>query len=712
MGAAWPRDRKWSPASLLWVSGFLLVLAGLTWPLWQGRIYIANDLGLQHLPTRHFYAECLKRFQSPLWFPGVYSGFYLHGEGQVGMFHPLHALLYLLLPLPAAFSLESWLSYPFLFAGCYLLFHRWLRREAALCGAFVFTFSGFNTLHFIHLNAIAVVAHYPWLLLAIHLALCETEPRRVRAAEGAVLLLTVSQLLLGHPQAVLYSVLLEGAYAGLLARSGKGGVRGWARLLAVKALAALAGSVQLLPTWEALSLSVRAGPSADFRSAGSLHPVQFLQLVAPTLYQGRIIGAERISDATWEFGVYNGAFSTLALVWLSVRARFARTHERLARGLLALAAFSALLAIGGFLPGFSRYSALPPLSLFRVPSRAIVLLHFACAGAAALAYSDAAEPAGPGGGPRLREAWPLAVPALAGLALLWLAWSSSGRLHRGLASLPLAAIGPVLLAAAAALLLLAARGSRHAALALAAVVVLDHAGFACGFIRASPAHGVESYAALMRAREGPPTPPPYRVDSRVNALTLSGASLVGGYMALEPRRRLDYRREEALRVAGAEWTREGTAWRRVPGPLPRARLVDAAVAGGDPARLLASIDPERVAVVDRELRLLPGPAGLAELVRERPGDLEIAVRAPSARLLVVSESFHPGWRVSIDGRPGAAVRVYGDFLGCVVDAGARRVRFTFAPASFRLGAWLSALGAALAALFFRLGRPPARRSAA
>ena len=43
------------------------------------------------------------------------------------------------------------------------------------------------------------------------------------------------------------------------------------------------------------------------------------------------------------------------------------------------------------------------------------------------------------------------------------------------------------------------------------------------------------------------------------------------------------------------------------------------------------------------------------------------------------------------------VRVEGDFLGCVVDAGAHRVNLRFMPRSFVYGSIVSAIGAALLA---------------
>ena len=64
----------------------------------------------------------------------------------------------------------------------YLLLRRLeLPPPAAIFGAIVFTFSGFNLLHFMHMNAIAIVAHIPWLLLAIDVLLRSSDRGRLRS---------------------------------------------------------------------------------------------------------------------------------------------------------------------------------------------------------------------------------------------------------------------------------------------------------------------------------------------------------------------------------------------------------------------------------------------------------------------------------------------------------------------------------------------------
>jgi hypothetical protein len=162
-------------------------------------------------------------------------------------------------------------------------------------------------------------------------------------------------------------------------------------------------------------------------------------------------------------------------------------------------------------------------------------------------------------------------------------------------------------------------------------------------------------------------------------------------------------------VAGAAWYREaplglvavpagleaaGKGWYRIPGPLPRVRLVGDALASDEPARDLATINPATTALAARPLDLDGGPAGTAVLIEERPGYLRIDTEAPGRQLLVVAESHDPGWEVRIDGTPAAVERVNGDFLGCAVGAGSHEVEFNFRPAVLRKGRLLSLAGLA------------------
>ena len=85
-----------------------------------------------------------------------------------------------------------------------------------MLGSLAFTFSSFNLLHFVHPNEVAAVAHIPWLLTMIDIVLVDAKRWRVALAQAFLALITGSQLLLGCPQFVWYSLLAEACFAAFL----------------------------------------------------------------------------------------------------------------------------------------------------------------------------------------------------------------------------------------------------------------------------------------------------------------------------------------------------------------------------------------------------------------------------------------------------------------------------------------------------------------
>jgi len=276
-------DEGWSRSTrralavtvLLGVVAMTLVLA---LPLLSGRLYVNDDLRDLHIPIRHVYQAALRAGDSFLWAPQFMTGFDLHGEGQAAMYHPIHLLLYRTLSLQSALSTELLFSYVTMFPGmCFFLLRLGLPLPAALFGGLTFTFSGFNLLHFMHLNIVFVVAHIPWLLAAIDVVLRTTSRRALALGQLAVSLATGSQLLAGHPQFVWYSLLAELAFVAWRLRNGgrwrRIPVLGWATILGV-----LLGAIQVLPTLHALAGSDRGSPSRDFPLVFSLERANLIQL--------------------------------------------------------------------------------------------------------------------------------------------------------------------------------------------------------------------------------------------------------------------------------------------------------------------------------------------------------------------------------------------------------------------------------------------------
>ena len=128
-----------------------------------------------------------------------------------------------------------------------------------------------------------------------------------------------------------------------------------------------------------------------------------------------------------------------------------------------------------------------------------------------------------------------------------------------------------------------------------------------------------------------------------NMYLLAGHRLLDGYVAITPSRQLEYHQPNALRVAQVEYAHGdffvGTpvlpgletrdrGWYRLPGALPRVRLVADARVSTSPATDIADVDVAETALVTHDLRLRGGLPGSARLLIDNPGDITIDVDAP------------------------------------------------------------------------------------
>ncbi|HWE39790.1 MAG TPA: YfhO family protein [Isosphaeraceae bacterium] len=688
-----------------------VLFGALAWPLATGAVFHQDDLGTFHLPLRVFFAKCLAVGDDPRWMPAIYCGYYLAGEGQVGMDHPWHRLLYGTLPTATAFHLEFLASYPLLFAGTALfLRRRGLARDASLFGALIFTFSGFNIVHYMHINAIAIVAHLPWLLLLDDAILRADDPRRLAWLKLGATVLTASQVLLGYPQYVGFSMLVEGWYALWLWRRGL--VHDTKRLWALgesKSLGLLIGCIQILPTRQALRESWRSRPPREFAAMNSLHPLNVFQAIAP--YAFRVYHYNGETDATWpmhESGFYGGAVVPAALAWLWARRRDLGPIGALVKGAIVLGVVALVLSFGQYTPVFPILSRLPFLGLFRGSSRFVLLVHLASAMLAAFAFADVAALRGPLPRRSLRPLLAAPLASLLGVVLLkGLAMAMPGGLLAGqLVSTPRLLCAPLWIGPPALAFYLAARGRRSGLVALILLTAADQALYGLTMIyQHDPPLPIPALVAAESRPIGPTAGSRARIGN--DALAMAGVSMADGYVALTPRHVLDEKSPASLRLACVRWLRatDGTGrWQELPDPLPRLRLLTRAVVSKSPKKDIPTIDLDTTALVTRPIDLPAAAPGAARFLDDRPGKVRVETTTGTRQLLVLADSYHDGWRVAVDGKAAKVERVNGDYLGCVVEAGRHEVAFTFDPASYRDGAWLSTLGLALTAASFGIGR--------
>jgi hypothetical protein len=91
-----------------------------------------------------------------------------------------------------------------------------------------------------------------------------------------------------------------------------------------------------------------------------------------------------------------------------------------------------------------------------------------------------------------------------------------------------------------------------------------------------------------------------------------------------------------------------------------------------------------------ELSFMEGEANIEAMT---PNKVVIAVRAPDAGLLVVTQAWAPGWRARVDGRPTEVLRVSDVVQGVEVPAGAYTIVLVYRPIADFVGLAISSLTA-------------------
>src|SRR5205823_5674154 len=73
------------------------------------------------------------------------------------------------------------------------------------------------------------------------------------------------------------------------------------------------------------------------------------------------------------------------------------------------------------------------------------------------------------------------------------------------------------------------------------------------------------------------------------------------------------------------------------------------------------------------------------------GDMQFSYAGEHEQFLVVADSWHPLWKVTIDGMPSALVKANWIFKGVRLPVGTHNVRFYFDPSPYYPGIYISAV---------------------
>jgi Bacterial membrane protein YfhO len=726
-----------------------------------------NDLAMQIVPWAEQVRASWRSLQFPIWNHLSGSGYPLLANGQSSAFSPIRILA---LPLPLGYAMTAEAAMKLLIAltFMYLLCRRRYAELPSAFGAIAFAFCTFNNT-WLHFPLVTVAVWLPAAMLATEMLL---ERRTYARFVFAVVVWSV-MLFGGHPETVAHVTLFCGLFGLWLLferplptapcgdRLQPVPWRGPAALAGAIAVAAIVAAPFLATFAEAVTKSRRyhelqANPAlnidvpwSDFPSMIVLFQPHFFGHLPNDKPWSSAPGAESISGFAGLLGV--AAWFGLLLRAIALR----RLREReVFLLLIALFVFAVIMnwpGVGSFFHFVFRLAA---------NARLRFLLCFVVALMTA-AIVDVAL--------RERPLWALSGVGVVGAGLLYLLMTTSFPTQAAVDTALLAMLPSIITLAAAALFALPARWRELGAMVVATAVVGELWSNTAGWNPVLPASAMYPRTPLIERLQSLRGRAPERVLGIGPAL-FPNANVIYGFEDVRAHDPMANGRYLGVlrQLAGMNTDDYFAKWNDIGSPLidylnvrwvvgarnldmrdpDRFRLVYDARDGrifenravlprfyaarnvilefkGDRfvQRLSAQKDFTHTAVVKelpvtgdlmRTDLLAPRPFGSPEatvaIVSARPTDFRLKVRAPRHGLVVSSQPWWPGWRVTLNGQRRAPQAVNGAFLGFTVPPGDWDVRVYYFPLTFWLGlaASLLTIVALVAVPLLRRARSRAR----
>jgi hypothetical protein len=471
------------------------------------------------------------------------------------------------------------------------------------------------------------------------------------------------------------------------------------------AIAGLVGAVQLWPTFEFARLSKRFVGAE--REAGWNDRVPY---TIHTVYSLPPHGVAETALPSTNSYADTSPFLGAVAVSLALLGFVANCQDRLVRWIAGAGLVSLVYAMGAFTPlhGFV-YSLSPMMARARVPARAFLFFDLALAVLAAYGLES-----------RRHAGKPMAIAA--GLILATCAFL----MYRGPAAPDRLWLTGLCLAAASV--------SRHKVV-LIALALIELTPFATGwFPHLTEGKQVKFAAALFRNRDVADflRAQPDRIRTVVNDVDVPdnfgdwhAIEVLQGYVAGAPKNLLDaYMHTERFRqlvgvthYIGKEPARpnqtpifsgaSGVKVFTVPDSMPRAWAVHRTESV--PTVFAASERVQDPAFDFRTTVSLPGATPALEdcagdqvrVVRHAANRVTIQAQMQCRGMVVLGDSFYPGWRAKVDGQAVDLHPAFGVVRGVVVEAGAHEIDMRYLPMSFVGGGILTLIGLVVIALTSR-----------
>jgi hypothetical protein len=698
-----------------------------------------GDIVTQFYPWHSTLNAKLRKFEIPLWNQHVLMGTPFEAQPATGVFFPLN-WAFAIVSAPSAWA---WL---FIIRTVIIGISTTLylsRLEISAAGAMVsgltFAFCGWVTA-FQGRPQLDTAMWLPLMFLAVDYVR-EVPSRRSIALAAVAFALPV---LGGHPEIAAQVILAGTCYALYRTfRASPGRVRYVGAFGVAAALSAMLAAVQIVPTFEWLGYI----PRSLSNHWGALAPGQIIAFLSPDISRHPNVDGVSVPEAAAYAGTFGLAVLPFALFW----------RKRGDVVFFAALAAACIEIVYGWPPAYWISQHLPVLA--GLPNwRFLVVADFCIAVLAGIAVSALQDRCG-SVKPTCRPAT-TAIPVFAALigCGTFLVRILEGHAVRYQWTVPAIAAGVAIAGLAATRRISARLFTTYAAVAVLADMVTFSFGY-MPFVRPADIFPANAVFDFLRAHAGG--------TRRVGAVDVAygnnfeipyGLAAAGGYdfptrriarflstFSLNPlvisfhSERLVHAPKGALDLTGARYY-VATQWNssavrlgehpnrfhRVltagmlqifenPDAMPLAFFVPAAGIEVLPNQetewtevLSESFDPRRTVTVPSSIERYAGArssAAFAEVERiaVTTNAVEVSASAKEDGLLVLDETYYPGWTARVDGASAPVIRADYAFMAVPVARGTHVVRFEFLPTTFRIGAIASAIasGALICLLLFR-----------
>ena len=720
------------------------------------------DIRQYFLWLHQFAREEILAGRLPLWNPYNYCGMPFAANPQVALFYP-PTWLYLIEPVAQAHKhlivLHLWMSGAFMY-----LFLRQIRlaQFAALIGALPYMLGNYAMANAAvgHLTVLFTMAWLPLIVLLFDRGLIQRSWRMMIACGAAM----AAQLLAGEPQTTYYTALLLALY-GLVRLIRPTPTVRWLDIQAlgfwivgltiVAMVAATVAAIQLVPSAELAMHSDRSASDFTFAALFSFPPDGLISWIIP--WRGTsgfaLDGTSLRARMAWEWPCYAGIF-TLIMAAVSLVVRGAPPL----RAVRIVAIVALLLMLGRYTPLYRvLFEWLPGVSLFRVPARALVLLHWSIAVMSGFGVDHLFRH---GAANWQKPRWRMIAITFIALIAIGMAacvgvlgvrrlvYDANGLLQVGeriALTEPLIVNAMIGLAIALGALVVFRWTPKSwsltiilAALSLDLYLARSPIPLASYQVAKDP-----SYVLLTAVRDSADAPVhPFRIDLPLHTVPANMAMAarvenVNGYSPLalrhfyefvhamrgiEPSRRTRYELPQHLYQIdepfptpilnvwyATRWERSTQSFRALTAQrvLPRAWAIHRIEVIEDEQATLqrirqADFDPANTVILDHTPTAPAtgfGPPGKVTVRRVNPTELEIRADMFRAGYVVVSEMCYPGWRAICDDNPIDLIRADYLLTAFVLPEGVHTVRYQYKPESFLRGAQVSGCAATILAAF-------------